>query len=282
MDREVEEEEVEVVKVIDIDKMSLEDRLKERERGKERNKDSVLVKELLNREDVEEEDEGEESEHTSIDLRSLEKKWLEDSEGLEPERGSVCVGNGILGMGGEEHEEEERVRRSAEEVVSNLVGGFKKNLEWVPKESFLSRGLRKNRLGDLWVVKGLVLIRDDGLCRLCGERVRGNTWKVQKWDKELRWQEDNCFLVCKNCSLCITGKEFGGHDDVERFQKMREFVLSRRRKGVRGSQPLGDFGLKVLSALRTKLGGKKEVRKSRQTLEDLRRFEGKLRVIERR
>jgi hypothetical protein len=95
----------------------------------------------------------------------------------------------------------------------------------------------------LWVVKALVLLRDDGLCRVCGERVKGQTWKVLREDKEVRMKESNCFLVCKDCALCHLTKDVGGRNRLERFKNMKLMVLKRRMKGVRDCGELKEFGM---------------------------------------
>jgi len=178
-------------------------------------------------------------------LRRAEENWLKDSEGVEEE----YVGGGESSNFNNLVELNPKQRRDSEELVKNLLGGFRQELDWVPCKTVLSDLVKKGSSKKLWIVKGLVLIRDDGLCRVCGERVRGQTWKVVKEDKEGRWEEENCFLLCKNCSLCHIYKEFAGSSRVEKFQKMKLFILKRRRKGVRDCDSLGDYGLKVLRAL---------------------------------
>jgi hypothetical protein len=140
--------------------------------------------------------------------------------------------------------------KSKPEIVSSFKTRFDKNWDWVPHKSLFSENISKSRRSKVWIVKGLLLIRDDGRCRVCGERVRGNTWKVLKEDKRKGWSEDNCYVVCKECGLCHVNKLYGGVDRLGRFKAMKLFVLKRRNRGVKECGSLGEFGGSVLMALR--------------------------------
>jgi len=149
------------------------------------------------------------------------------------------------------------IKRSSEEVVSTFKSRFDKNFEWVPHESLFALNLPEHRRSRVWIIKGLVLIRDDGRCRICGERVRGNTWKVLLESKELGWSEDNCFLVCGDCALCHMYKESGQTDRLKRFKGMKVFVLNRRLKRVGRCGKLREAGMTALVLLQRELGSSK-------------------------
>ena len=149
-------------------------------------------------------------------------------------------------------------KRTKVEYADNLRGRFIKALEWVPERCVVSSVFSKVRR-QLWCVKGLVLLRDVGICRICGEKVRGNTWKIGKVFSEEAWDERNCFLMCGQCALCRGSKEFGLTDKVEKMQRIKLFVLKRRRKGVQGVKELSTYGLSVLYSLQQ--GGSGEIRR---------------------
>jgi hypothetical protein len=133
--------------------------------------------------------------------------------------------------------------------VDNFNTKQERSMKWLPKESLISYNIAKERRARWWIVKALVLIRDDGRCRVCGELVKGQTWKVLKEDKELGMEESNCFLVCKDCALCHMYKEMSGSGRLERFKNMKLFVLKRRMKGVKKCGKLLEFGMTSLVLL---------------------------------
>ena len=138
-------------------------------------------------------------------------------------------------------------RRSSEEVSRDLIGRFVVDLSWVPCRSTVDRVFSKE-LNQLWCVKSLVVLRDKGVCRICGDRVRGNTWKVVKLIDEDRWGTENCYLMCSQCAMCKGSKYFEG-SGVKKMKSVKRFVLKRRRKGYGGCKRLSMYGLSVLKAL---------------------------------
>ncbi|MCP4565945.1 MAG: hypothetical protein GY841_00020 [FCB group bacterium] len=171
----------------------------------------------------------------------------------DPEKGSEKAqeeNNNYLEMS--DKEIVKRVLKSTQEkdkIKNDFKTLFESNYKWVPKESLLSYNISEDRRYRIWVVKSLVMIRDDGRCRICGERVRGNTWKVVKEVKRIRTEESNCFLICKDCGLCHSFKEFSENNRVRKFQRMKLMVLKRRLKGVKNCGKLKETGLITLVKL---------------------------------
>ena len=146
-----------------------------------------------------------------------------------------------------------RVHKPTQRVREDFKSRFDKNYEWLPHYSLYAQNLSRARRGKTWVVKALILIRDDGRCRICGERVRGNTWKMLKEDKRGGVEENNCFLACKECGMCHEYRQTVGHDRLGLFKAMKLFVLKRRNKGVKGCKPLNEEGGTTLAMLRREL-----------------------------
>ena len=153
------------------------------------------------------------------------------------------------------------------EVSRDLIGRFVVDLSWVPCRSTVDNVFSKE-LRYLWCVKSLVILRDKGVCRVCGDKVRGNTWKVLKLVEEDGWKTTNCFLVCSQCALCRGSKFFDG-EGVVKMKALKRFILRRRRSGYGGSKKLSMYGMSVLKALSEEkevIGG---VRVSRKVVEKL-------------
>lgn len=153
-------------------------------------------------------------------------------------------------LSSEENEENDKDSNREEwlEYTNELKDRFMGDINWIPKVSPLSTICSKHKR-ELWCVKGMILIRDKGICRICGDRVRGNTWMVQKLDKEGPWAEDNCYLICGQCAICRSGREYLGSKQ-ERMKKIKLFILKRRYKGYGGSKELNSRARSVLFRLK--------------------------------
>ena len=93
-----------------------------------------------------------------------------------------------------------------------------------------------------WAVRGLVLLRDGGLCRMCG----GRTGK----DVEVRglippscggvFCEPMCVTVCGQCVICWEKYKnfFQEGDMLYGFKKLQRLVLRRRANGYHGCKTL--------------------------------------------
>jgi len=205
-----------------------------------------------------------------LNLEKLEEMWeSDDSEERDLGRFSNIAG-GVVEVDSEgAGEPSRRKKRSSEELFNNLKGRFVNDLEWIPESSVLSNFMKKHKR-EIWCVKGLVLLRDVGLCRVCGDRVRGQTWKVVKVDKDRAWEESNCLLVCGQCAQCMISREFFG-TMLEKVRQLRLFILNRRQKGTGGVKELSQYGYSVLVVLRSlKKGNSVEgVRANKNTLKGL-------------
>lgn len=153
---------------------------------------------------------------------------------------------------GEEYaleDEPVRVRRNIQDIGQEVHRDFIQELGWVPCTSKIGREVPKKHRRKKWCSSALILLRDEGMCRLCGEGVRGNTWSIKKLDRELGWEEENCYLMCSQCGLVFVNREFAG-SAKEQMQQIRLMVLNKRRKGAKGSKPLSEFAFYVLKKLR--------------------------------
>jgi hypothetical protein len=178
----------------------------------------------------------------------------EDYDAFRTKHPHLYVNRQFVGSGGLEKilsqvgkSKERKKRRSSEEVSRDLIGRFVVDLNWVPCRSTVDNVFSKE-LKHLWCVKSLVMLREKGVCRICGDRVRGNTWKVVKLMEEERWSTDNCYLVCSQCAMCKGSRYFEG-SGVGKMKEVKTFVLKRRRKGYGGSGRLSMYGRSVLKAL---------------------------------
>jgi hypothetical protein len=139
--------------------------------------------------------------------------------------------------------------KSYKEDAENFARGY---VNWLPKRGTLSDMFFKHQR-KLWCVKGVVLLRDEGRCRVCGEGVRGNTWTIAKLNNDSAYEEGNCFLLCGNCNKVWNRKFFSG-SLLQRMQKIKLFILKRRHKGVGGSKKLNGEGYERMVELIRVLG----------------------------
>jgi len=121
----------------------------------------------------------------------------------------------------------------------------------VAKLVFTSRSLGKTR----WGVTGCVLLRDQGVCQVCGDSVVGEFKVVQIIPNSSGYgfTEPNCITVCEQCSTCWKLAYDVSFYDEGRNEygrvKHKLSILTRRLKGYHGCKTLNDIGLAVRKSL---------------------------------
>lgn len=93
-----------------------------------------------------------------------------------------------------------------------------------------------------WAVTACVVLRDNGKCVVCNEKI-GDRWKVKRiLPKELggKWDELNCVCVCQACAECwyphrLFDRGLGRQDML---QALCVAVLERRAREYKGCKPL--------------------------------------------
>jgi len=143
----------------------------------------------------------------------------------------------------------DKVRKKDKKVslMSQLFGFVGFGEYAVDKET--ARRLFETRLQQkpVWAVMALVVLRDSGMCRVCGEAVSTKA-RMKKWQvRQLvlsrdggKYSEGNCILVCEECDkVWNPNKEFflGGSMQSE-FRKLCFYVIRRRQEGRNGALPL--------------------------------------------
>lgn len=119
------------------------------------------------------------------------------------------------------------------------------------KMTFKSTTLRKPR----WAVFGCVLLRDQGICQVCGERLRREFKVVQiiPPSSGKGFTEDNCISVCEECVICWKPayKINIYNEGSNKYGKLKHrlSILTRRLKGYHGCRTLSETGLVVRRSL---------------------------------
>lgn len=92
-----------------------------------------------------------------------------------------------------------------------------------------------------WAVSGCVMLRDQGVCVVCGEKLSKTEIK-QILPQELggRWEEKNCVCVCKACAECwyphrLFDRGLGRQDML---QALSVAIMERRAREYRGCKGL--------------------------------------------
>lgn len=115
----------------------------------------------------------------------------------------------------------------------------------VSREVFESSSTGKPR----WAVRALVLLRDQGKCRVCGDEYHGRGEVVRLKPKIVGgiYAEENCVSVCPNCKFVWSSNKnfyvsiFPQIDMLEQFV----WILKRRALGKKDVVPLNQDGLDV-------------------------------------
>jgi len=206
--------------------------------------DPAAIEKKLGKEAAEKVIHGEEVDEFEKAMRESDEEFLMS----EKKKSGEC---GVEVDYAQERQDEEGRKKEyyqSPEFVAELKDRLTGDLNWVPKESVLTTICSKHNR-ELWCVKGMVLIRDKGVCRVCGDRVRGNTWVLQKVEKAGPWSEDNSFLMCGQCAKCRYIREMLG-SKVERMKKIKLYTLNRRYKGYRATSKLSDKAREVMLKLK--------------------------------
>lgn len=92
-----------------------------------------------------------------------------------------------------------------------------------------------------WAVSGCVMLRDQGVCVVCGEKLAKTEIK-QILPQELggKWEEKNCVCVCKACADCwyphrLFDRGLGRQDML---QALSVAIMERRTREYRGCKGL--------------------------------------------
>ena len=98
-----------------------------------------------------------------------------------------------------------------------------------------------------WGVVACVILRDQGVCVVCGERLRQST-EVRMVEPKCRggeFEESNCITVCKHCAECwFPHRTFNaGLGIASTLQTLSVAIMQRRQAEFRGCKRL-DAGVK--------------------------------------
>ena len=97
-----------------------------------------------------------------------------------------------------------------------------------------------------WAVVACVLLRDQGLCRLCGDKVytkRRVSYEVVQlvhWRNGGQFSEPNCVLICGECAKVWNPDKsfFLGAQFEEEFRQLCFYIAKRRGQHVKGAKGL--------------------------------------------
>ena len=115
------------------------------------------------------------------------------------------------------------------------------------KEIIKARSLNKPR----WAVIGCVLLRDAGVCQICGDRVSSEFQVVQMTPTKLGgwFSEPNCLTLCGECNKCwrssYTPKYLKHGMNALGVVKQKLSVLNRRINMFHGCKQLNPVGLLI-------------------------------------
>ena len=110
-----------------------------------------------------------------------------------------------------------------------------------------------------WAVRALVLLRDQGVCKVCGEEYggRGIVVKMKPSISGGAYVEGNCMSICTHCEkVWSRNKNFylTAYPEIDKLTQVM-WVLKRRAVGKKDVMPLGEVGMetyrKVMHRLET-------------------------------
>jgi hypothetical protein len=143
-----------------------------------------------------------------------------------------------------------RGERRRQKSMDEFLFGDKTFLDYacdkvVSRKVFETKSTRKPR----WAVRALVLLRDQGQCRVCGEEYggRGVVVKLQPSVVGGIYAETNCVGICPNCEKVWSHNKNFYTTIYPQVDMLKQFlwVLKRRALGKKDVIPLGQVGLQT-------------------------------------
>ena len=207
-------------------------------------------------------------EEGSVEIGSFDDIFGEDLN--PPQEGVMDLGVFAGGEGGRTETGYEVRKARRQDKKTEKMSGMFGNTGWLGNYAHKSKAAKVMFEGEVtkprWAVEACVLLRDQGVCRVCGCVVKSG-WVVGQLvprNSGGLFSETNCMLMCRDCGECWHRyKNFDTGDGVEwLWLRVRESVLKRRLRCFRDCKGLGSEQIDMYREVRDRC---REFARSKET-----------------